>query len=267
MAPDLVFIVPIRHHLSVSNWDTVKKHLAATLRSISRQTTDNWECRIVANAGSDLPPLPERCTATFIDVPLPTLPDRKVDVEAFYDGVRQDKGYRIYAGLKDIDPKSYVMVVDFDDFVSRNLAALVKTRASDDGWYFQYGYLYDGSGLTFLKKGFHKFCGTSHIVRRDRLGTFDTPEGIDWDAVRKRLGSHIFIERLIEEEGGDLQELPFPGAAYRISNSESTSGTKSLFRTVNRPRLLIKDPLTFIANLFRYRRLTPEIIDEFSLAD
>ena len=263
---DIVFVVPVRHHLSVANWHVVKQNLAETLRSIAGQTSDNWECRVVANEGADLPSFPPRCSARLVDLPLPSLPDKERNPEAFYDAVRRDKGLRVYEGMRDVDPMAYVMVVDFDDYVSRRVAAFAGQRANASGWFLGRGYVYGMSKHYFIRDRFNHLCGTSLIVRRDKLRGLETPTGKpDEEKVKRWLGSHRFIADDLDAKGIPLQPLPFPGAIYRIANPQSTSGATTLFREMNPRWLLRKAPAEFLLNLLKYRRMNSAIAEEFSV--
>lgn len=265
MTPDLVFVIPVRHPQSVPDWSSVKRDLALTLASVSAQEGTNWHCRVVANEGADLPPMPAGCELRTVDLPLPSLPDRKVDLEAYYDAIRHDKGLRILAGAEDIAPESYLMVVDFDDFVSRRLAGVVATSEGAAGWYVDRGYVWSGGNWCYLTNWFHRMCGSSHLIRRGLLGSFRLPDGtVDIAAVKRRLGSHIFNEDDLHAAGTPLAPLPFPGAVYRIGNPQSTSGTGALFRAMTPPRRFLWSPLIMLRKLRNYRRLNAELRAEFA---
>lgn len=266
MTAPLVFVIPVRHPGSVSRWDVVVNNLAMTLASIAAQTVPAWECVVVANRGALLPPLPARCRVEFVDLPLPRLPDRTTQTEAFYDAVRHDKGLRLYAGLRTINETSHVMVVDFDDFVSRRLAETVSAHRDCVGWTLTSGYVWAGGSWCHARSDFHRLCGTSHIIRRDALGKLDREDGTpDVDAIKRRLGSHIFIDGDLASAGTPLDILPYRGAVYRIGNPDSTSGTGALFAATTPVRDLLRHPRRSMKGLSGYRRVTPAMRAEFSL--
>ena len=248
----LTFIIPIRHQLSVGDWSEVEKNLALTLQSIAAQTSDHWCCIVVANTGAKLPPLPRQTIEVRVDLPLPTMPDRTLDEEAFYNAVRDDKGARILAGLRAMQPRGHVMVVDYDDLVSSKLAAFVALAADAPGWYFDTGLLFSGTLLSYRQpREFHRFCGTSHMIRHDLLIP-DVAEATH-EEIRYRLGSHRYIEHFLEQEGHPLSRLPFVGAAYRIGHSGANSGSKSLLNHVFEGRQVIKHPIRSAMKATRLR--------------
>lgn len=266
MSAPLVFVIPIRHQDSVARWDVISSNLRMTLASIAAQTSPEWECVVVANTGADLPDLPAGCSARFVDLPLPKMPDRENELEAFYDVVRHDKGLRLWEGVKDIAPDSHVMVVDFDDFVSRRLAATVVNNRHATGWTLTTGFVWAGGSWIHKRRDFHRLCGTSHIVRRDAYGELQRPDGSpEIEAVKRKLGSHIFIDDDFARAGTPLTPLGFPGAVYRIGNTFSTSGTGGLFGTTTPPRQFLRHPKGTLRNLSGYRRVSDELRREFSL--
>lgn len=266
MTASLVFVIPVRHPGSVRDWTALQRYLSYTLASISAQTSPNWKCVVVANTGTMLPDMPPNCRVVRVDLPLPNMPDREKQLGAYYDAVRYDKGLRIHAGLHGIADSVHVMVVDFDDFVHRSLAEFVDARRDAAGWNVSQGYVWAGGSWCFAQPRFHLMCGTSHIIRRDLLGSFFTAEGqLDIAAIKRRLGSHIFIHDDLVAQGYPLQDLPFKGAVYRIGNPQSTSGSGQLVAMMTPPRNLLFHPRRFIHNILRYRRISANIRRDFTL--
>ncbi|MFN3276388.1 MAG: hypothetical protein ACK41U_17160 [Paracoccus sp. (in: a-proteobacteria)] len=268
MTVSVAFVIPVRHPGSVRDWTVLQGYLRQTLASVAAQTLGNWECVVVANADAPLPDMPPNCRIVRVDLPLPDMPDRQTQLEAYYDAVRRDKGLRIHAGLAGIADQTHVMVVDFDDFVHRRLVEHVEAHRDAAGWNISRGYVWSGGSWCFAQSGFHYMCGTSHIVRRDLLGSFTTPEGgPDIAAVKRRLGSHIFIHEDLAAQGNPLQDLPFAGAVYRVGNPQSTSGSGQLAAMMTPPRDLLVHPRRFVRNMLKYRRVSPDMRRDFTLPD
>ena len=266
MIKDIVFVIPVRHPASVKNWALVKENLSKTLASISRQDTANWSCRIVASHGTDMPDLPPGCSMRMVDMPPPVLPDPRLGIEAYYDAVRHDKGLRLYEAVHDLPLDTYVMVVDFDDFVSKRIAGFVQSQPDRPGWYIPKGYMYAGGRMAFRMYNFHRKCGTSHIIRRSSFGNLTARDGTpDIAAIKRRLGSHLFLLDEMKQAGTPLEPLPFPGAVYRVGNPESASGRGSLFRTATPFQSFISRPLSAVSRLRNYRLITWRMRKEFGL--
>lgn len=266
MTASLVFVVPVRHPESVRDWSIVQGYLRQTLASIAAQTSYNWECVVVCNKGALLPNMPPNCRVIRVDLPLPYMPDRETELEAYYDAVRNDKGLRIHAGLHEISENAHVMVVDADDFVHRRLAEFVDARRDDVGWNISQGFVWSGGSWCFAQSGFHLMCGTSHIIRRDLLGSFSAADGqTDIAAIKRRLGSHIFIHADLATQGYPLQDLPFAGAVYRVGNPQSVTGSGQLAAVMTPPGDFFEHPRTFVRKLLRYRRVSSTVRQDFTL--
>jgi hypothetical protein len=266
MASDgtLTFIVPVRHHASVADWPAVVAVLAVTLRSIAAQTAPNWRAVVVANTETELPALPAGVEAARVDLPYRQLPDQRVDLEAFYEGIRDDKGRRILAGIKHSRPRGHVMVVDYDDLVSNRLAALVASDPQAPGWFFDTGYLFSGSSLIYrYPREFYEKCGTSHVVRADLFGLPDDLAGATTTVIRRNLGSHKFIKKDLEAAGSPLAPLPMPGAIYRIGHSGSNSQSSPLLRHLFSPRDAVRHPRRTLRNAAGLRLMGHSIKREF----
>lgn len=239
----LHFVVPVRHHKSVADWETVLRNLALTLRSMAAQTSNNWRGVVVANRGAPLPALPPAVEVCWVDLPLRQLPDPRVAKEEFQTAVRDDKGRRILAGIDHLGASGYTMVVDYDDIISNKLAETVSKYPGVPGWYFDDGYLFSGGNTYFYyRKEFYEFCGTSHIVRTDLLlrGPVDSISDVD---VQLRLGSHKFIKKYLEKEGDPLDRLPYVGAMYRVGHGPSVSGSRSLIKHLFQAKDVVRHPL------------------------
>jgi hypothetical protein len=258
----LTFVIPVRHQATVKNWAEVKARLTETLRSISAQKHTGWNCVVVANEGADLPVVPEKVEVVRVDFPPAVLPNQETDREAFYEAVRSDKGRRILAGLIHAKPKGHVMVVDYDDFVSNRLAGTVADNPTAFGWYLEFGLLYDGGQLLLKRGKFYEKCGTSHIIRADLLQIPDSILSADESYIRRTLGSHRFVKDDLARSQTPLQELPYPGAIYRVGYSGNTSGKGNLLRMIVSKESLLH-PRKLLQDLSDLKYLSGAIAREF----
>ena len=135
-----------------------------------------------------------------------------------------DKGKRVLAGLLQAKASGHVMFVDDDDLVSNRLAEFVEGTPNANGWYVGRGYVWlDGSSLFYENREFSGLCGTCHIVRADLLRIPESLEAASDTYIKRMLGSHIMIEKILESDGTSLLPLPFIGAVYRVGHSEAAS--------------------------------------------
>jgi glycosyltransferase involved in cell wall biosynthesis len=261
----LTFVIPLRHPQNSPDWAALKRRLADTMRSIAGQDDGRWRAIIVANKGSDLPPLPSKFELKQVDFPPnPMFEQGDNDRAAFLDSCRLDKGRRVLTGILEADRTGYVMVVDDDDFVSSRLTSFVAGHLGENGWYVRDGYIWgDGGKLVYEYADFSKFCGTSHVIR---TSLYELPARIaatDPDYIRKIFGSHVFIREYLEERGEPLKPLPFVGAVYRVGHAGAHSKSAGLIRQVFFRRELLKNPLKVAGRFARLRLLDASLRRQF----
>jgi glycosyltransferase involved in cell wall biosynthesis len=261
----LTFVIPVRHPQNSPDWPALKRRLADTMRSIAGQDDARWRAVIVANEGADLPPLPDKFEVKHVDFPPnPMFERRDNDLEVFRDCVRLDKGRRVLAGILEADGTGYVMVVDDDDFVSRRLTGFVASHPGENGWYVRNGYIWgDGGRLIYEYADFSRYCGTSHIIRKDLYELPASVEAADPDHLRKIFGSHIFMREYLEERDIPLQPLPFAGAIYRVGHAGAHSNSAGLIKQVFFNRELLRNPLKIVGRLARLRLLDADVRRHF----
>lgn len=261
----LTFVIPVRHPYNARNLPQSRAYLEQTIKSISAQTSSNWQCIIVANEKADLPPLSEKFQACFVDFPPNDLHEQgDAERDVFYEAIRLDKGRRLLAGmLKTLDTQ-YFMVVDDDDFIHRDLVSFVSQNKGGNGWFFQTGYVWtDGGNVVYKHPEFYKFCGTSHIIRADLLNLPDRFEYASDDYIRQVLGTHLFIDKNMEGKGTPLSPLPFPGAIYRIGHDSAHSKSLGLFKTFIFRKKCIRQPHLILQRLGKMRTLSANIRQKF----
>lgn len=257
----LTFVMPVRDPQGVADWAGVRELIALTLNCLSA-VPGNTHVVVVAQRGTDLPGLPSGARLVEVDLPYTPLPVPEGPIR--HAAVRRDKGARIHAGLVAAQPSGHVMVVDYDDFVSRRLAQLVADHPNAPGWVVEDGYIYDGGPLVIKRSRFNRLCGTSLIVRADLLKIPANPGEADIDWVDRALGSHIFLRDDLADQGTPLSPTPFPGAVYRIGHGANTSGSPSLRRMFFPARRSLRQPRRAIRN-FVSLRTTFRIREEFAL--
>lgn len=265
----LTFVIPIRHPANSKDWQALKRNLVQTVTAIARQEHDAWRAVVVANTGADLPPLPPRFEIKRVEFPPNNLHElQQADRETVYEAFRWDKGRRVLAGMLHAratdDSDTYFMIVDDDDFVSCKLAGFVASHQGANGWYLETGYVWSEGGRTLYRHpAFHKFCGTSHIVRADLMELPARFEDASETYIKRMLGSHIFIDDYMRSKGAPLAPLPFFGAVYRIGHAGAHSKSGRLLKTFVLQRRFIKRPWLLVRNILRLQPLTPRLGAEF----
>jgi len=252
----LTFIIPVRHYENAKNWSKVKSNLEETLKSISMQTDTSWKAIVVANHGSDLPTIPhENIKVKHVDFdPNPIFEQKDSDLEVFHNAFRIDKGRRVLVGMLDSLDTDYYMIVDDDDFVSKEITSYVKQNLGANGWYINKGYIWpDKSSFLLGVDEFYKKCGTCFIVRKD---LYNLPESFTLASqqyICDFLGSHMFIKNYLDTQNTNLMPLTFEGAVYRAGHGESHSKSNKVFRRLLINKTLLKSPVKLIKNICRVR--------------
>lgn len=187
----LALITTLRHPQNSADYCRVESLLHDTLASLSLQSCDDYRMIIVGNRRPAFP-LPER--AIFVDVNFPP----PFDLKAPQTGpapVIWDKGTKIAIGLiaaRDFGPE-YVMAVDADDFVHRDVAAFARDHPGRAGWVVKRGWIYSRARNAYApRRRFFRICGTSFIIPFD---AYDVPPDLTVSATQREI-AEAFGERL-----------------------------------------------------------------------
>jgi len=134
----LTFITTLRHPHNSTNYRCVESLLQNTLSSLAQQSSDDYVAIVVGNRRPSFP-MPERAVFVEVDFPPPS------DVNGPRTGrapVIWDKGTKIAIGLvaARAHRPDYVMAVDADDFVHRDVTAYVHAHGGHDGWVVKRGW-------------------------------------------------------------------------------------------------------------------------------
>jgi hypothetical protein len=127
----------------------------------------------------------------------------------------------------------YVMPVDADDFVHREIAAFAHAAPSSPGWVVTRGWVYSRARNAYaLRRKFFHICGTSFIVPFD---AYEVPPDLTVSATQQEIAQAFGerMENLVEhgyafdwwrEHGRRLEPLPFAGAVYQVETGENHAG-------------------------------------------
>jgi hypothetical protein len=262
------FIMPVRHHDTVKDWDGVVRRMSHTMASLAAQTNPNWRVTIVANPDTPLPDLPPQADVVHVDFAPAHLPNEFKEPEAFYHAIRLEKGSRIERGMLAMRAARYTMVMDYDDFLHRDLVAFVAGGNAPNGWTIEHGYFFDGGPILYKTHDeFSAFCGSSHIVRSNLYLPISGQAPYDQDYVKRALGSHRAIVADLRQAGTPLDILPFAGAVYRMGYRGNTSSSRNIRKWLFGWTTSLGHPLRTIRRLSRLRRMTPAIERDYFAGD
>ncbi|MCV7421452.1 glycosyltransferase family 2 protein [Mycobacterium yunnanensis] len=233
----IAFITTLRHPQNSADYAMVESLLADTLASVTRQTSDDFVALVVGNRR---PPfdLPRRTHFVEVDFDPPT---NRAGARTGMRPLIWDKGTKLGVGLaaaRDFDPE-YVMFVDADDFVHRDIAGYVHDHAGSPGWVLRRGFVYSRRRNAYaLRRRLFRICGTSFILPFDAYGVPDdllvtssqdeVADAFGDDALQVVIGEHRYGLEWWRERGRELDTLPFPGAVYHVDTGENHSGAMLL---------------------------------------
>lgn len=249
----LIFIIPLQSPRASKNWPHVSVLAQRTLRSVLRQTDQDFRVFLVCNEPPDLCPAHPALTILERDFPAPDM--------SVWENRMADKWGKVRVGLMAARryASCHIMVVDADDCVSNRLSGLCAEHPESNGWFFDQGWFRDeGSRIIFKKKkDFDMVCGTSSIVR---AGPDDLPteEKGDRESIHILRSGHTKIRVNSVARGTPLEPLPFLGAVYCLATGENHTAF-SLQGWRSKKIMLQK--------LLCYRLLTRRIRAEFGLYD
>lgn len=260
----ICFIIPLKSARVSNSWELVSKLFERTMRSVCHQTIPDFRVIVVCHERPNIEFVHPNVSYIEVDFPIPTWKDDKDHTSR-----EQDKQKKIFLGLIDArqyDP-TYVMLVDADDCVSKNLAAFVNTDSQSNGWFFVKGYEYkDGSNSILLRrKKFHLKCGTSFIIKYDLIVP---SENTKIDDIDRKFLYHQRLVEIMAEKGKPLAPLPFAGAVYVTENGANYTNQKKLHLQALKSN---KEKLFFYIrrygkNLFT-QPLTNSLREEFGIYD
>ncbi|NMF82944.1 glycosyltransferase family A protein [Nodosilinea sp. P-1105] len=258
----IVFIIPVKHHLVAHSWTDLSKYFTRTLRSVCRQSSENFQVVVVCNQKPVTDFDHPNVHYHHVNFPVPN---------SAYTSKMDDRSKRVVAGLvyaKQMNP-SYIMLVDADDCISKNIASFVDSNELTNGWFVDSGYEYvEGlNKVYFRRKGFNRLCGTCNIINYklfkvpDSLPTYDQIAGYD-----RFLTGHSYAQIDLSDRGYPIAPLPFPGCIYVRDNiGESVTLEEALHEKIKRsPKEIFHGLKRTVLSPLNSRKLTENFKDEFS---
>ena len=259
----LVFVIPLKSAKVSDSWQQVSKLFERTIRSVCNQTSPNFKVVVVCHERPDIKFEHPNITYIEVDFPIPTW-----EVDTDHTSRDTDKQKKIFIGLtyiRQFNP-THVMFVDADDCVSKYLAKFVSQNPDCNGWMFGKGYEYiNGSKSILLRqKGFYSRCGTSSIVKYEKI----VPDkNIVVDNIDRQWLFHgNKIKKQLSDKGVLLDTLPFPGAVYITNHGENIRNQIRL--ELQRASSIYKKLRFYTVIIGKYilsKKLTNSICEEFGL--
>lgn len=229
----LNFVIPIRHPKGVLNKELQYRTLAEAFGLISASTDADYKCFVVVNEEQVLPDMPQRFQRVDVKIPFDERPEQFRSASEIHSIIRQDKGLRVAAAFKYFDHSEYMMVVDDDDFISRNLVSFINENIKDKKlWVIDKGYGWkSGAASAYYINQFYRICGASLILPAENYyfsKSYKNSNSSSYFQAITEFGSHRIIVTEGVKNGVKFDRVPFRTAVYRRGheNSEETNIAK-----------------------------------------
>ena len=257
----LTFVVPVKSKLVTSDWDKFSQLFESTLKSICNQSDSNFKVVVVCHEIPETTFAHHNLHYVRVDFKPPISNDFE-SLENRYRGKEIDKGKKILLGVEYASKEfktDYIMTVDSDDFISKNISAFVNNSDKHiPGWYIKNGYVHF-EGKKFLVKTFkyNYLCGSSIIVKPKLVKYFI---GID--------STFYFDHRLTTLNSSiELKKFPFPAGIYSVGNGENIyMSSQNVKKFNNHGNWMSVQSLKRLYSKFqnyRFRLITPRLREEF----
>ncbi|MCM3439695.1 hypothetical protein [Metabacillus halosaccharovorans] len=156
--PEIVFAISLKSKRVSQNWGRVQENLAKTLRSILKNTDQNFRVIIAGHKKPDIAEL-NHDRVKWIRVKFPPPKNSK---GFYFDKIR--KRLVIGAFLRKIGFSGYFMPVDADDWIHYRFVEYIRSCPVTDAFVFNRGYMVNlAKKEIWLRYSFYTGCGTSQL--------------------------------------------------------------------------------------------------------
>jgi hypothetical protein len=244
----VTFIICVKHYENCHSYNDIWDLLEKTLVSVCGQLDDRFEVIVVSNKTLNTFPENKKIkNVKFIEVdwPPPSSPNNwqigtQVDRSTGLPEVRLDKGTKYILALSKVDDDNYVMFVDADDFIHRDLVRTIHNSNKD--------FLRVNKGIRMgiadsfkYIDNFDKKCGTCNITKASILKEQINFKNVNLSSSQntiirstqkfyliKVIGSHVFSWKYFNYKGYEGEDIDFRAAIYNCSHNEQSSGKANL---------------------------------------
>ena len=234
-----VFICPIRHPKTATDYSSVILFLQQTINSLNaQQTKHQFKIVVVCN---EVPLDPQNYHNTdFVKVNFPA-PDLRKGSKVPLDLVKDDKGCKYSVGLlyaQKYQP-DYVYLIDGDDWFNINIVDYIYSAQPSDMFYANSGYVVNLKKQTYLKKyGLCRYCGSVYIYNylklmklsclekltyHDHISKDDIYSVVEPFFLKQVIGNHRHQLYTFRENNLTLTEIQIPTVAWILNTGENHS--------------------------------------------
>ena len=245
----LAIVIPFLAKDVAKNWKQSVYILQNTINSIINTERSDLKIFIICH---QIPPLTSHKCIEYHPIKTP------VPNNTFEDKVH-DKGIKVMTGVQIAYKKQFewVMFMDADDLLSSTFKD-IKLDKIYDAYVFSKGYTWSvGSKYLYSKNRFHKICGTSYIMKLNKM-LF--PNWLDNKAMRICDQSHSDRENALKQAKHSISYIIKPMVIYLRDHGDNHS--QSVQKSVGTK---LKYTIKRIILFFQRKKLTHKLRQEFNI--
>ena len=159
---EIVFAISLKSRIVSRNWDHVQASLSKTLRSILRNTDQNFRIIIAGHEKPDIKEIEHsQVTWLSVDFPPPVPPGNALEFHVD----KRHKRRVIGAYLREIGFSGYFMVLDADDWIHYRFVEYIRSQPITDAFVLTKGIMINqGLKEVWVRNRFYRGCGSSAVV-------------------------------------------------------------------------------------------------------
>jgi hypothetical protein len=211
-----VFAIPLKPKAVASKWEAVSRYLGQTLRSVFASAEENFLVVICGHERPDIAEMNDQ-RVIFLEAPFPHQSNVKSGVA---DKARKLRHIGIFLRSSGYG-QFYLMFLDADDLVHRELVSFVLTTDNRRGYLLGNGYQYDTACRRLLLQAecFDRNCGSCFVGWFENA---DLPRNEqDRSSYFSTLVRHTTRGLEAEKAGRPADAVPFPAAVHVFNHDES----------------------------------------------
>ncbi|GEM_PF-478876 len=221
------FIIPLKSKKVTPDWAVTCSLLDQTLHSLALQTCQDFRAVVVGHEKPNLSNIAWQ-TADYITSPFDVPPIKKAGSYKYYKEFKRilDKYRKIATGLNFLRQEniSYVMVLDADDILHKNLVSYVINTKNTNGYIIRKGYqFYSKSKRLVYRQDLDKICGSTTLIHADLVPFPETVNDETISSIPWCHLSHSDMEAYFLQKNKPLKIIPFEGAMYVMQHGQNAS--------------------------------------------
>lgn len=259
----LGIVIPLKSQRVSRDWEAVSRCLEATLRSLNRQSSNDWLAVVVGHEKPEISwnEVSEKITWVASEDALPPLREGgNFAVHSDFPRIL-DKNRKTARGMLSLHAQAITdwFVLDADDFIHQDFVRTLGSLPHQAGWLLRSGYLwYQDLRRWMPSSNMLNLCGSTAVISAALFEVPTTGRDEDLQKIPWCRMSHSDIEEfLIPHLAGADPTFPLAAIAYTLSHGDNCSDE---FRTTLKARIKL-----WIKKRIQTRPIDPEFAEMFGI--